>query len=98
MAKLPETLIKKPKPELGDIEIGHTVFLEPSAMQPDLELVCFLNPRAQFQRKKSILHILCVKRMADGFHVSVLGHHRWLPRNFEGIMNGWLPVASIVED
>ena len=97
MAKLPSTLITKPKPVLREIEIGETVFAQAHVMRVTAEMDCFLLPTAPFERQKSVFHILRIKRAADGFHVAVLDG-TWEADTPVSTLKDWLPVASIIED
>jgi len=95
MAKLPPTLVKTPNPELRDIEIGQTVFVEASAMRITADdMNCYLLPTFSYQREKNIFYSLRVTRAADGFHVAVLANDRWTADASSNSVRSWIPVAS----
>ena len=97
-ARLPENMIRKAKPELRDLPIGETVFVEATAMRVVEDLSCFLLPTIPFHSEKSIFNLLSVRRDAVGFHVAVLGRCTWDTDSALDVVKDWIPVASIVED
>lgn len=97
MGKLPDTLIKAANPELRNVEVGTTVFIEPAAMRVTAELDCFLLPTIRVHEEKSTIHTLQVRRAIDGFHVTILGHDKWSSTTPKAV-RGWIPVASVREE
>jgi hypothetical protein len=98
MAKIPDTLLKPPDPQLRQVRKGDTVFADPAAMVVTSELDCYLLPTTRVSREKSVTNTLQVTRARDGFHVTVLGKEKWSPRNASSSFNDWISVASVREE
>jgi hypothetical protein len=96
MAKLPKSLIQKPRPTLESIEVGETVYVQSSSMRVTAKRECFLQPTAEYRSEASFLSNLSVKRAKDGFHVAVLSNANWEANAPQRAVKDWLPVASIV--
>ena len=98
MAKLPKTLIAKPKPTVEHLRVGETAFISSADMLVTGRRDCFLRPTAEYDQKPSILNNLRVERKKDGFHVAVLQRTQWKADATQMSVGNWLPVATLIVD